>query len=70
MTHDKAISLDKTHIMETYGRYAIAAAEGKGATLRGLDGREYIDFTSGIGVNTLGFADEGYIQAVTEQLRR
>ncbi|MDD4773875.1 MAG: acetylornithine/succinylornithine family transaminase [Eubacteriales bacterium] len=41
-----------------------------GATLRGLDGREYIDFTSGIGVNTLGFADEGYIQAVTEQLRR
>ena len=70
MTHDKAIGLDKAHIMETYGRYPIAAAEGKGATLRGLDGREDIDFTSGIGVNALGFADEGYIQAVTEQLRR
>ena len=70
MTHDKAIGLDKAHIMETYGRYPIAAAEGKGATLRGLDGREDIDFTSGIGVTALGFADEGYIQAVTEQLRR
>lgn len=70
MTHDKALTLDRDHIMATYGRYPIAADRGKGAVLYGLDGREYIDFTSGIGVNALGYADEGYISAVTTQLMR
>lgn len=68
MTHDKAIALDNDKIMATYGRYPIAAADGKGAILRDLDGTEYIDFTSGIGVNSLGYSDDGYIAAITEQL--
>ncbi len=70
MTHDEAINLDRENIMATYGRYPIAVDEGRGAILRDLNGKEYIDFTSGIGVNALGFADEGYISAVTEQLSR
>lgn len=70
MTHDRALHLDKEHIMATYARYPIAADRGKGSVLYDLNGKEYIDFTSGIGVNTLGFADEGYIKAVTEQLMR
>jgi acetylornithine/N-succinyldiaminopimelate aminotransferase len=70
MTHDTAVSLDREKILPTYGRYPLVAAEGRGALLRDADGTEYIDFTSGIGVNSLGFCDSGYIAAVTAQLSR
>ena len=32
-----------------------------------VDGKEYIDFTSGIGVNCLGYCDDGWVKAVTDQ---
>lgn len=35
-----------------------------------LPGKSYIDFTSGIGVNSLGFADDGWVAAVTAQLNK
>ena len=61
---------DKEKIVNTYARYDLAVKQGKGAVCTSYDGREYIDFTSGIGVNSLGFCDEGWINAVTEQLNR
>ncbi|MBO5273445.1 MAG: aspartate aminotransferase family protein [Clostridia bacterium] len=68
MTHDKAIELDKQYMMQTYGRLPLVPAHGKGARLTDEDGKVYIDFTSGIGVNSLGFVDEGWADAVTKQL--
>ena len=35
-----------------------------------FDGKEYIDFTSGIGVNCLGYADEGWADAVSAQAHK
>ena len=35
-----------------------------------VDGKEYIDFTAGIGVNCLGFCDDGWVKAVTTQLKK
>ena len=60
--------LDKEYIVGTYGRFDLVAASGSGAVCVDADGKEYIDFTSGIGVNSLGFCDPGWVAAVTEQL--
>ena len=61
-------ALDSEYIVGTYGRFDLVAASGSGAVCVDADGKEYIDFTSGIGVNSLGFCDEGWVRAVTEQL--
>lgn len=55
------------YLMPTYGRFDVALESGKGALAYGIDGKEYIDFTSGIGVNALGYCDGGWVKAVTEQ---
>ncbi len=68
MNTKEIIALDRESIMQTYGRLEIAPVEGKNATMRDADGKTYIDFTSGIGVNCLGFSDVGWVSAVTEQL--
>lgn len=70
MTHNEIMNLDHEYIMETYARYPVVLSHGKNATLFDVDGTEYIDFTSGIGVNSLGTADEGWITAVTEQVNK
>ena len=59
---------DQEFVAGTYGRFPVAVEKGKNATCYDFDGKEYIDFSSGIGVNSLGFCDEGWIGAVTEQL--
>ena len=70
MTFEDIKKLDDAHVMHTYGRYQIAIDSGKSSTCYGPDGKAYIDFTSGIGVNALGFADEGWVAAVTAQLQK
>lgn len=70
MTFTDIKNLDDTYVMHTYGRYPAAIESGKGATCYAPDGKAYIDFTSGIGVNALGFADAGWVTAVTAQLQQ
>lgn len=70
MNGNEIKKLDKKIIAGTYARHDMAASSGKGARCYDTDGKEYIDFTSGIGVNSLGFCDEGWIAAVTEQLNK
>ena len=60
--------LDKERIVPTYARYDMVAEKGAGACCWSKEGKKYIDFTAGIGVNCLGFCDRGWIEAVTEQL--
>lgn len=60
---------DKTYVANTYGRFDVAIKEGKGATCKDFDGKEYVDFSSGIGVNSLGFCDDGWVDAVIMQLK-
>ena len=61
---------DKKKIVSTYSRYDMAAYRGKGACCYDTDGKKYIDFTAGIGVNSLGFCDDSWIGAVTAQLKK
>ena len=58
---------DSQYIMHTYGRYDVALKSGKGAVAFDEDGKRYIDVSSGIGVNSLGYCDEGWVKAVSDQ---
>ena len=70
MTFEDIKKLDDEYVMHTYGRYQLAIDHGKSATCYAPDGKAYIDFTSGIGVNSMGFSDEGWVAAVTAQLQK
>lgn len=70
MNSNEIKKLDSEKIVATYGRYDLVADSGKGAICRSVDGKEYIDFTAGIGVNCLGFCDDGWVKAVTAQLKK
>jgi len=59
--------LEDDFTTNTYARYDVALVSGKGARARDPEGREYIDFTSGIGVNSLGFCEPGWVEAVRKQ---
>ena len=50
--------LDKAYVANTYARFDAVITKGKGSTLYGENGEEYIDFGSGIGTNAFGAADE------------
>ena len=62
--------LDKKYVANTYNRFPLEIVSGKGALLYDENGKEYIDMGAGIAVNTFGMADDGWVDAVTEQLRK
>lgn len=68
MNSNKYIELDKRNVMDTYARLPIVLKSGKGATLYDIEGREFIDFGSGIGVNSLGHCDKEWVDAVCAQV--
>ena len=55
------------HIMPTYGRYDIVLEKGENRTATDEKGKQYIDFGSGIGVNSMGFCNESWAIAVSNQ---
>lgn len=67
MNFQEIQALDRGAVMPTYGRFAVALDHGKGAVATDTQGKEYIDFGSGIGVNSLGFAYPAWVKAVSEQ---
>ena len=65
MTNQQIIERDNAHVAHTYGRNQIALEQGKGMHVTDFDGKEYLDFTSGIGVNSLGYCDLTWAEAVS-----
>lgn len=61
---------DSQYIANTYKRFPVSLTEGSGAVAKDPEGRAYIDFTSGIGVNCLGYADAGWADAVAAQAHK
>ncbi len=70
MTSQEIKSLTNQYVMNTYGRNDVAIDHGKGAKLYSPEGREYIDFTSGIGVCDLGYGNEAWADAVYQQAKK
>lgn len=67
MTFEELKALDEQYVMHSYSRFPVAIDHGKGATVWDTAGKEYIDFTSGIGVCSLGYGNEGWVSAITAQ---
>jgi len=55
------------HIIQNYARQPAAFVKGEGCKLWDMDGKEYIDFASGIGVLSVGHSHPVWVEAVTEQ---
>ena len=64
------ISLDKTYVANTYNRFPVEIISGKGSVVVDVNGKEYIDMGSGIGVTAFGIADDEWTNAVTQQLQK
>lgn len=58
------------HVMPTYGRYDLVLEKGENRTAVDENGREYIDFGSGIGTNSLGFCDGDWVKAICDQAHK
>lgn len=70
MNNRRVVRLDKKYVMHTYSRIPIAMERGEGVRIWDSDGKEYLDFISGIGVNAVGHCHPEIIKAVESQLKR
>ena len=62
-------STDNQYVAHTYKRFDISIVKGEGALCWDDSGKEYIDMTSGIGVNSFGYSDPVWADAVAEQAK-
>ena len=58
------------YVMPSYGRYDLVLDKGEGRQAVDENGKEYIDFGSGIGTNSLGYCNEEWVKAVCDQAHR
>lgn len=69
MTNNNISEKDSNFISNTYKRHPITLEKGKGAVAYDVEGKKYIDFSSGIGVNCLGYCNDSWVDAVVKQVR-
>lgn len=55
-------------ILHTYNRYPVVFDHGEGVHLYDVDGKEYLDFGAGIAVQSLGYNNKAYTQALKDQI--
>ena len=59
--------LEKRFLLSTYNRYPVAFERGKGVFLFDFEGRKYLDFVAGLGVNALGHSHPRIVKTIREQ---
>jgi predicted acetylornithine/succinylornithine family transaminase len=59
--------LEKRFLLPTYNRYPVAFERGKGVFLFDFEGRKYLDFVAGLGVNALGHSHPRIVKTIREQ---
>ena len=57
-------------LMSTYAPLSPIIEKGEGSCLYDTEGNKYIDFTSGIGVNCLGYNNPKYTKAIETQIHK
>ncbi|MBD3800832.1 MAG: aspartate aminotransferase family protein [Campylobacterales bacterium] len=67
---DTIKSMDEQFVLPTYARQDLAFESGENARLKDTEGKEYIDFTSGIGVVSVGHGNPVVSKAICEQVGR
>jgi len=64
---DTVVELERQYLLQNYSRYPLILHRGKGAHVYDTDGRRYLDFITGIGVNALGHAHPRIVKVIREQ---
>ena len=70
MDSEKVIKRDNEYVLHTYNRNPVVLEKGHGLYAEGPEGQKYLDFTSGIGVNSLGYCDLAWAEAVSQQAHK
>lgn len=66
-TLERIAEIEHQYLLQTYNRYPVILARGKGVFLFDTEGRRYLDFVSGIGVNALGHAHPRIVKTIRDQ---
>jgi len=61
------IEKSNKYLAQTYGRFPIALVKGKGMKVWDTNGKEYLDFVSGLAVCNLGHCPEAVVKAIKNQ---
>ena len=61
------MDLEREYLLQNYARYPLVLARGKGCYVYDVEGRRYLDFITGIGVNALGHAHPRIVKVIREQ---
>jgi acetylornithine/N-succinyldiaminopimelate aminotransferase len=69
-TVEPIAELEKKYLLHTYNRYPVVLTRGKGVFLYDIEGKRYLDFVSGLGVNALGHAHPRIVKTIREQAAR
>src|SRR5580693_5746602 len=67
---EEVIQREQKFLLQTYNRYPVVFERGKGVFLFDLDGKKYLDFVAGLGVNALGHAHPRIVKVIREQAAR
>jgi acetylornithine/N-succinyldiaminopimelate aminotransferase len=67
---EEVIQREKQFLLQTYNRYPLVIEWGKGVFLFDLDGKKYLDFVAGLGVNALGHAHPRIVKTIRQQAAR
>ena len=67
MNNQEWIAEGEKYLMHTYGRLPMVVTKGEGSRIWDADGKEYLDFVSGIAVNGLGHCSPAVVEAIAEQ---
>src|SRR5271166_2626346 len=65
--YQEIVEREQKYLLNTYARYPIAIARGKGVYVYDVEGKRYLDFLSGLGVNALGHAHPRIVKVIREQ---
>ena len=68
--NEEVIRRERQFLLQTYSRYPLVIARGKGPFLFDLEGKRYLDFVAGLGVNALGHAHPRVVKIIREQAAR
>jgi acetylornithine/N-succinyldiaminopimelate aminotransferase len=66
-TLEHVAELERRYLLPTYNRYPVVLARGKGVLLYDTEGKRYLDFVSGLGVNALGHAHPRIVKTIRDQ---
>src|SRR5206468_6659123 len=65
-TFEEIAQREQQYLLQTYNRYPVVLQRGKGVFLYDIEGKRYLDFVSGLGVNALGHAHPRIVKAIRE----